>query len=133
VMAWTTFASPADPREAIAMAAHDPALDGTARDDVLLCTNPLNGGAAPDAAASANLGSLALDDERNAAARIRKSVGARCDPDSGLLIVSKPPHLGDDVMPGNNYSFYDFALFWLNLRGDVARREATWMHAHRPA
>ncbi|WP_428332057.1 DUF3089 domain-containing protein [Novosphingobium sp.] len=133
IMTWTTFASPADPREAFAMAANYPALDGSRRNNPPVCTNPLNGGAAPDAPASANLGSLVMADERHGAALVRKSVGARCDPRNGLLIVSKPPHLGDDVMPGNNFSFYDFPLFWLNLRGDLARREATWTRAHRQA
>jgi hypothetical protein len=130
VMTWTTFASPDDPREVVEMAAHYPALDGHARDDAALCTNPLTGGAAPDAPAAANLGSLALGDEKRPAALVQPSVGAHCDARTGRLMITNPPHLGDDVMPGNNYSDYDFALFWRNLRGDVARREATWLRTH---
>ena len=130
VMAWTTFATPPDPREVVAMAANYPALDGKMRDDAPLCTNPLNGGASIDAPATANLGSLAMSDERHPATLVRALVGARCARDKGLLIIDRPRHIGDDVMPGNNFSFYDFPLFWLNLRGDIARREATWASAH---
>lgn len=139
VMAWMTFGKPNDPREVMAMAAHYPALDGfvdngATRDDVPLCTNPLTGGAGPDAPDSANLGSLAIGDEFSHAALVRPSVGAHCDRATGLLtIAGPPPHLGDDVMPGNNYSADDFPLFWRNLRDDVARREAAWMRAHRAA
>jgi hypothetical protein len=138
VMSWITFATPGDPREVMAMAAHYPALDGfggdgNARDDVPICTNPLTGGASPEAPASANLGSLAIGDEVRQAALVRPSVGARCDSATGLLTIVDPPHLGDDVMPGNNYSVYDFPLFWRNLRNDIARREAAWMRAHRAA
>ena len=46
-------------------------------------------------------------------------------------MITHPPHLGDDVPPGNNYSMYDFALFWRKLRADVARRETTWLGEHR--
>ena len=132
VMAWTSFARPADSREIWAMASNFPPLDGKPRDDVPLCTNPLNGGTAIDAPASANRGSLAVNDEHHPARLVLPSVGAHCNPATGLLNIDAPPHLGDDVMPGNNYSVYDFPLFWRNLRDDVARREATWVHAHSP-
>ena len=129
-MSWATFAAPADPREVTAASANYPALDGKIRDDVALCTNPLTGGAATNAPVSANLGSLVMSDERHPATLVRALVGGHCEPDNGLLIINRPRHMGDDVMPGNNFSIYDFPLFWLNLRGDVARREATWTRAH---
>ena len=135
LMSWMTFAQPADPREALAMAGHYPALDGAPGGapggEPALCTNPLTGGMAPDAPAAANLGSLAIGDEIRRPALVLPSVGAHCDRDSGLLMITHPPHLGDDVPPGNNYSMYDFALFWRNLRADVARRETTWLGEHR--
>lgn len=135
VMAWMSFAKPADPREALAMAMHYPTLDGvlpsagpSAGGDRPLCTNPLTGGETPDAPVSANLGSIALGDEVRGQALVRPSTGAQCDRDSGLLLIMAPPHLGDEIMPGNNYTAYDFALFWRNLRSDIARREGVWLH-----
>jgi hypothetical protein len=129
VMAWTTFAEPADPRQFRAVASHYAALDGRRDDDPALCTNPLTGGSGPAAPASANLGSLVTGDELRRPALLRPSVGARCA-GNGLLLVTNPPHLGDEVMPGNNYTMYDFALFWRNLRADAARREAAWRREH---
>ena len=133
VMAWMTFADPADPRQIMTMASHYPALDGRHADDRPLCTNPLTFGSGPIAASNANRGSLAIGDETRRSALVLPSIGARCDAATGLLLVSAPPHLGDHVLPGNNYTMYDFALFWRNLRGDVARREAAWQQEHRPS
>jgi len=132
VMAWMTFADPADPRQILAMASHYPALDGARADDRPLCTNPLTGGAALSAPAGANRGSLAIGDELRQPSLVLPSVGARCDPASGLLIVTTPPHLGDHVRPGNDFTAYDLALFWRNLRSDVAAREAAWQRAGHP-
>jgi hypothetical protein len=133
VMAWMTFADPADPRQVLAMASHYPALDGARADDPALCTNPLTGGAGLSAPTSVNRGSLAIGDELRQPSLVLPSVGARCDAASGLLIVSAPPHLGDQVRPGNDFTAYDLALFWRNLRSDVAAREAAWLRGqHRP-
>jgi hypothetical protein len=138
VMAWTTFAAPPDPRLFQAMVHRYPALDGTPGGTTdMLCTNPLNGGHAAEASAQANLGSLATGDEVRSSALVRPSVGARCDPHTGLLLIPQPPHLGDQIGSGGDYSAYDFALFWGNLRADVARREALWQgaqtHQEHPA
>jgi hypothetical protein len=130
VMAWMTFADPADPRQVLTMAAHYPALDGSHDHGGMVCTNPLTGGHGPSAPDSANRGSLVTGDELRRPALVQPSVGARCAADSGLLLVANPPHLGDDVMPGNNYTMYDFALFWRNLRTDIAAREAAWLREH---
>jgi hypothetical protein len=126
VMAWMSFAERADPRQVQMLRARYPALDGQRGDDAPLCTNPLTGGATPDASPAANLGSLLTGNEFNAAAMAPRSVGARCDRASGLLMISNPPHLGDGILSGNNYTTYDYALFWANLRADIARREAAW-------
>ena len=114
---------------------HYPTLDGalpsagpSAGRDRPVCTNPLTGGETPDAPVAANLGSIALGDEVRGQALVRPSTGAQCDRDSGLLLITAPPHLGDEIMPGNNYTAYDFALFWRNLRSDIARREGVWLH-----
>ncbi len=132
-MAWMTFADPADPEQARTIASHYPALDGQHSDDAPLCTNPLTAGATAAAPASANLGSMATGDEWRRPALVMPSVGAHCDPATGVLVVSHPPHLGDQVLSGNNYSTYDFALFWRNLRADLARREAAWQQEHAPS
>jgi hypothetical protein len=129
-LGWMTFATPGDPRGIMTMASHYPALDGSRGGDKPLCTNPLTGGARTDAPANDNLGSLATGDELRRPALVRPSVGARCDGQNGLLMVSAPPHLGDDVRPVNDYTAYDYALFWRNLRNDVARRETAWLQAH---
>ena len=112
------------------MASHYPALDGHHADDAPLCTNPLTAGSAPGASGNANRGSLAIGDENRGPALVVPSVGARCDAASGVLLMSNPPHLGDQVLPGNNYTMYDFALFWRNLRADIAGREAAWQREH---
>lgn len=126
-MAWISFAEPANPHEFAMLAAHYPALDGTVARAAPLCTNPLTGGAVAAAPGPANPGSLMLGDEFSAARLLRGVVGARCDPASGLLIISNPPHMGDELYSGNSYSTYDFALFWAALRADAARRTVAWM------
>lgn len=127
IMSWITFGDGPDPRQTMAMAGHFPALDGTYPDDAPLCTNPLTGGGGPVAPAGANLGSLAVGDELRQPSLVWPSVGARCE--GGLLLVTAPPHLGDQILLGNNLTMYDYALFWRNLRADVARREAAWHRA----
>lgn len=125
-MAWISFAEPADPREMTMLAAHYPALDGTIAASAPLCTNPLTGGVAAAAPGGANPGSLMLGDEFSAPRLLRGVVGARCDPASGLLIISHPPHMGDELYSGNSYTTYDFALFWAALRADAVRRTQAW-------
>jgi len=40
-----------------------------------------------------------------------------------LLMIGAPPQgFGNYVLPGNNYHVFDYALFWANIRDDVARR-----------
>ena len=53
------------------------------------------------------------------------AVGAHCD--KGLLILDGAvPAMGSFVLPGNNYHFYDYALFWAAIRRDAQRRLAAW-------
>lgn len=128
-MAWTSFAEPADPRELRLMAEHYPALDGTIDRAPPVCTNPLTGGAAAAAPGAANPGSLLAAEEFSDPELVRGKVGARCDRASGLLMISDPPRLGDEILSGRNYSTYDFPLFWAALRADAARRTAAWIGA----
>lgn len=134
VMSWMSYRTPADPAMALDGAAWFPALDGwVGRRDRPVCTNPLNGGSAVAADPATNIGSLTIGDETGPPRLVHPSVGATCDPVSGVLDISPPPHLGDLILPGNNYAAYDYALFWRNLRGDVARRLAAWNHLNRGA
>lgn len=121
VMTWMSFALPADPTMFLGIQARRGALDGSGPlRPPFLCTNPLTGGAAPAAPASANRGTR-LGDGRMVAGL----VPARCA-DNGLLLIGPPPEMGPQVLPGNNYHVYDVALFRADVAADVARRVAAW-------
>lgn len=133
VMSWSSFAEPADFELVVQAYRARTALDGKAKDmRPVLCTNPLNGGAAPVAPASANLGTLKPNDDLTSGELIIGAVPARCDPATGILLIGDPPELGPHVLPGNNYHIYDIPLFWANLRADVGRRVAAWTAANAP-
>lgn len=132
VMSWASFAEPADPDIVLDAYRTRPALDGKAKDTrPILCTNPLNGGAAPAAAATANLGTLKPSEDLKGGEIIVGAVPARCDPATGILLIGDPPELGPYVLPGNNYHVYDVPLFWTNLRADVNRRVTAWEAARK--
>ena len=130
-MSWQSFAEPAEPAGIPANYPAATALDGKPRlASPRLCTNPLTGGAAPAAPASANLGTLVPNATFTGGALSPGLISARCD-QRGLLLIggssnAGPPSLGPFVLPGNNYHVYDIPLFWANLRGDVDRRVAAW-------
>lgn len=127
ILAWVSFAEPADP--AMVLGAYDATVgfDGRPRRNTrMLCTNPLTGtvdGAAP---ASANLGTIKPDNRFRNADLLVGQVPARCDDDRGLLLIGAPVELGPYVLPGNNYHVYDIPLFWMNVRADVAARLRTF-------
>ena len=131
VLSWMSFAEPADPAATLDAYARDPGLDGMSRKgSAILCTNPLNVGAAASAPASANLGTLLPAPDPSGAMLVPGMVPASCAAD-GTLRIGPGPQLGPDVMPGNNYHVYDIPLFWANVRADVARRVAAWHGARR--
>lgn len=130
VLSWMSFAEPADPSLLIDAFRRYPPLDGASRGkEAIVCTNPLTGGAAPTAPASANLGTYLPEDDWHSRKMIAGAVPARCDPVTGLLLIGDAPDLGQFVLPGNNYHVYDYPLFWANIRADVARRLTAWEHA----
>ncbi len=92
----------------------------------ILCTNPLTGG--PDAAlADRNAGAVPLPDIGGYLGEpIPGLVGANCD--RGQLLLTRTPGSPFEAMamPDANYHFYDIALFYANLRRDVAQRVAQW-------
>jgi hypothetical protein len=131
VLSWMSYAEPADPADTLGVYDRLPGLDGRGRKgSAILCTNPLTGGGATSAPASANLGTLLPEISLNGGSLMPGQVPARCSP-QGFLLIGPGPQLGPDVMPGNNYHVYDIALFWANLRRDFARRVNQW-HRTRP-
>ena len=121
IMAWQSFAEPAEYDRIVKVYNATTGFDGTPRKDTpMLCTNPLNGGAEPAALMDANLGTLKPDDTLKTGEMIVGAVPARCD-GKGFLLIGDPPEIGPYVLPGNNYHVYDFPLFWANVRAD-----ATW-------
>ena len=126
ILSWASFAEPADP--ALVMDEFDKTAGPTGtprRGTPFLCTNPLTGGAAAVAPASANLGTLKPSVDLLSATMAVGGIPARCA-GRGLLLIGDPPDLGSYVLPGNNYHVYDYALFWANVRADVGKRLAAW-------
>jgi hypothetical protein len=130
VMSWLSFADPPDAQLMLDTYRAEPGLDGKAKGtEPILCTNPLNGGAAPEAPGTTNLGTVVPSDDLTTGKLARLGVPARCEAKSGLLLIGEGPDLGPYVLPGNNYHVYDVPLFWANVRADVARRAAA-LSAH---
>lgn len=130
LLSWLSFAEPADSAVMLNAYHASAGLDGKPRGtEAVVCTNPLNGGAAPDAPAQANLGTMVPSPDLKSGKIVAKAVGARCDAKTGLLMLGNGPDMGPYVLPGNNYHVYDYPLFWTNVRADVARREAAWVAA----
>lgn len=126
ILSWASFAEPADP--SLVTDAFDKTAGPTGvarRGTPILCTNPLTGGVAAAAPASANLGTLKPSPDLLTATVVVGAVPARCA-GRGLLLIGDPPDIGGYVLPGNNYHVYDYALFWANVRADVGRRLAAW-------
>ena len=130
---WMSFAEPADPSMLLDAYKAQPGYDGKPHgNEPVLCTNPLTGRAGGSAPASANLGTFTPAQDLQSATIVPRSVPARCD-GRGILLIGDPPDLGPFVLPGNNYHVFDIPLFWMNVRADVARREAAWWKAHPAA
>jgi hypothetical protein len=131
IATWSSFAEPADPSQLLERFEATPGLDGQPRGaGAIVCTNPLTGTLNGTATAERNLGTLKPASDFSGGNIITGAVPARCDPETGLLLIGDPPDLGPGVLPGNNYHVYDIPLFWTNLRADVARRLAAWTAAH---
>ncbi len=133
-LSWMSFADPPDATLMLDTYRAEPGLDGQAKGaGPVLCTNPLNGGAAPDAPGTANLGTMVPSMDLKTGKITKLGIPARCDAKTGLLMIGEAPDLGPYVLPGNNYHVYDVPLFWTNIRADVARRSAAWLAQHQSA
>lgn len=133
-LSWMSFADPPDASLMLDTYRAEPGLDGKAKGaEPILCTNPLTGGAAPDAPGSANLGTMMPARDLKTGKIEKLGIPARCDAKTGLLLIGEGPDLGPYVLPGNNYHVYDVPLFWSNVRADVSRREAAWQAGRKAA
>lgn len=131
IVAWSSFAEPADPEMLLSRYSRTPGFDGQPRGEgPILCVNPLTGATGGSAPASANLGTLVPREDLSGGDLVAGAVPARCDP-QGLLLIGDPPRLGEGVLPGNNYHVYDILLFWKNLQADVVRRVSAWTNGNR--
>jgi Protein of unknown function (DUF3089) len=131
LMSWQSFAEPADYARIIGAYDKTTGFNGESRADTpLVCTNPLNGGAAPDAPMQANLGSLVPSQDLASGELVTAAVPARCD-ERGFLLIGDPPKMGPYVLPGNNYHVYDYPLFWANVRADALWRLGKFLDRKR--
>jgi len=122
ILAWQSFANPAEYKELKATYDRSTGLNGKARrGSKMLCNNPLDGSLGGDAPASLNLGTLVPNEKLSDARLVAQSVPAKCN-DDGILLIGSPPDLGPYALPGNNYHVYDYNLFWANIRVDALRR-----------
>jgi hypothetical protein len=131
ILAWQSFAEPADPSMVLEVYDATIGFNGDSRrGSRMLCVNPITGvrnGAAP---ASANLGTVRATSDLTDGTLYPGLVPARCDDAAaggrGLLLIGEGPDLGGYLLPGNNYHVYDYPLFWANVRADVNRRLAAF-------
>lgn len=127
VISFLSFTDQAD--TALMRRAHErTAANGTSPASYL-CSNPLTGGIGGSAPASANTGAIVPDLNFEKARLTPKLVGATCAPD-GSLRIGAGPEMGPFVLPDGNYHVYDYALYWLPLRQDFARRVTAWHRSH---
>lgn len=130
IVTWSSFAEPADASLVFERFTATPGFDGQPRGDgAILCTNPLTGTANGTATAEQNLGTLKPAEDFSSGELVTGAIPARCDPETGLLLIGEAPDLGPGVLPGNNYHVYDIPLFWANLKADVTRRLSAWSAA----
>lgn len=126
LVAYSSFAEPADPAMLLTRYAATPGFDGEPRGDgPIVCVNPLTGTSGGSAPASANRGTLVPRADLSGGDLIPAAVPARCDR-RGLLLIGDPPRMGEAVLPGNNFHVYDMLLFWKNIEADVATRVKAW-------
>ncbi len=131
ILAWQSFAEPADPEMVLTVYDATIGFDGQTRAGTrMLCVNPISGirdGVAPVAD---NLGTVRADSDFADDTIYPATNGARCDDPAkggrGLLLIGEGPDLGGYLLPGNNYHVFDYPLFWRNIRADAVRRLAAF-------
>lgn len=131
ILAWQSFAEPADPSMVLDVYDRTIGFDGQPRaGSRMLCVNPVSGARGGAAPREANLGTIKVDSDFGDGTLFPGATGATCDDGSnggrGFLLIGAGPDLGGFVLPGNNYHVFDYPLFWLNVRQDVNRRLAAF-------
>ncbi|MFD1950030.1 DUF3089 domain-containing protein [Sphingomonas arantia] len=127
ILSWQSFAEPADPSQILAIYDRTTGFTGRPRRGTpMLCTNPLTGTRGGSAPATANRGALVPDATMNSAEVVADRVPAACRPDGLLSVGTAPDGFGRFILPGNNYHVFDYAMFWANIRADVATRLAAF-------
>jgi hypothetical protein len=99
----------------------------------LLCVNPLRWDiSGENAPAALNLGALPTTDDPLGTPDARIT-GAHCN--DGVLYASPPDGKGYSglVLPGGNYHIYDYNLFYMNIRRNVAQRVEAFLAGPGPA
>ncbi|MGE0667311.1 MAG: DUF3089 domain-containing protein [Sphingomonadales bacterium] len=102
------------------------------RGKTLLCVNPLDWTTSErNAPPELNIGALPTSDEPLGKPD-RRLTGAHCK--DGVLYAAPPDGKGYSgfVLPGGNYHIYDYNLFYMNIRRNVAQRVTAYLAA-RPA
>jgi len=131
ILAWQSFAEPADTSQITAIYDATTGFDGRSRRGTkMLCTNPLTGTPDTAAPATANTGTVIPAADLSTGTLEAGRVPARCDSKDGgrgfLLIGAPPEGIGSYILPGNNYHVFDYSLFWANVRSDARRRLAAF-------
>jgi hypothetical protein len=88
-----------------------------------VCVNPLSWRSNQQhIAASENPGSITLTATISASAPDVGVTGARCE--NGILWIDAPTRDGYDLalFPGGSYHAYDYNLFYMSIRANVAQR-----------
>jgi Protein of unknown function (DUF3089) len=127
VMAWQSFgASGARTDDVQKRFAASVSFNGVPRSAThILCTNPITGWInGKDGPRAANLGALAFPARDKPLATLKANVtGASCNADGFLLLSPSPgAPFEDRKMGGENYTAFDFALFWANIRANAEAR-----------
>lgn len=125
ILSWQSFAEPANTKPVTDVYKGSTGFNSKKRDvRDMLCVNPVSGSAAASAPGQ-SAGTIVPTNASMTDADLQPGkVGARCE--DGFLIIEgaqdELPEMGPFVLPGNNYHVYDYALFWGDIRRDVARR-----------
>lgn len=132
ILAWQSFAEPADPSMILDVFDRTIGFDRQSRrDSRMLCINPISGVRDGAADVAANLGTIKPNSALSDGTLFPATNGARCDDPAaggrGLLLIGEGPDLGGYLLPGNNYHVYDYALYWANIRADANRRLAAFV------
>ncbi len=127
VMAWQSFgAAGANTSDVQKRFTASVSFNGVPRSAThILCTNPITGWInGKDGSRAANLGALAFPARDKPLAALKPNVtGASCNADGFLLLSPNPgAPFEDRKMRGENYTAFDFALFWANIRANVEAR-----------